>query len=95
MKQRLIDENTAVAQAEELVAADMDGETVMMRIESGKYFGLDSVGSRIWSLIAEPRRVSQVIDKLLGEYEVERRQCREETMEFLHHLIAEGLVKIV
>ena len=35
----------------EMVSSDMDGETVMMSMENGEYYGLDPIGSRIWELI--------------------------------------------
>ncbi len=94
MKQQVINENFSVVQATDVVAAEMDGETVMMRIKSGMYYGLDDVGSRIWELITEPRQVSQVIDSLIEEYDVERTQCQVSTLDFLNQLFEEGLIRI-
>ncbi|KJR46647.1 hypothetical protein UF75_2941 [Desulfosporosinus sp. I2] len=94
MKQQTINENFSVVQATDVVAADMDGETVMMRIKSGMYYGLDDVGSRIWELIATPRQISQVIDILMEEYDVERSKCQANTLELMNQLYDEGLIKI-
>jgi len=89
-----INENFSVVQATDVVAAEMDGETVMMRIKSGMYYGLDNVGSRIWELIETPRQVSQVIDRLMEEYDVERAKCQANTLDLLNQLYEEGLIKI-
>lgn len=94
MGQNAINEYTEVTQATDIVAAGMDGETMMMRIESGKYYGLGSVGSRIWELISEPRPVAQIIDSLVAEYDVGPEQCRVDTLEFLNRLYEERLIKI-
>lgn len=94
MKQQVINENFSVVQAIDVVAADMDGETVMMRIKSGMYYGLDDIGSRIWDLITTPRQVSQVIDSLMEEYDVGRAQCQKNTLVLLNHLYEEGLIRI-
>ena len=86
--------NLSVVQATDVVAADMDGETVMMRIKSGMYYGLDDIGSRIWDLISTPRQVSQVIDSLVEEYDVERSICQASTLDLLNQLYDEDLIKI-
>lgn len=90
----LIDEDTVIVQTADLVAAQMDGETVMMRIENGKYYGIDAVGSRIWELIASPRRVLEIVGVLAKEYDVEVGQCKADTLDFLNHLYREGLVRL-
>jgi len=90
----LINETTTVSQAANVAAADMDGEVVMLRLETGKYYGLGSVGSRIWKLIAQPCRIAEVIDKLAVEYEVTRTTCVIDTIKFLRHLAAEGLISV-
>jgi len=90
----LINEKTMVSQAENVAAADLDGEVVMVLLETGKYYGLGSVGSRIWQLIAQPCRIAEVIDKLAAEYEVTRKTCLADTVEFLTHLAAEGLISV-
>lgn len=93
MKQ-VITESISVARATDVVAVEIDGDTVMMRIRSGMYYGLEDVGSRIWELITEPRQVSQVIDGLMEEYKVERAQCQANTLDLLNHLYEEGLIRI-
>jgi hypothetical protein len=83
-----------VAQMAGLVAVDMDGEKVMLNIENGKYFGLDSIGSRIWELIEKVHTVQEVVDALLTEYDVEEETCQNEVLMFLNTLHAQGLVAI-
>ncbi len=58
MKNKKISTETIITQIEEIVASDIDGETVMMSIENGEYYGLDDIGSRIWELIEKPVKVS-------------------------------------
>ena len=67
-----IGRGTVVAQIEELVSSDLDGETVMMSIENGKYYGMDAIGSRVWALIKQPCSVSELCDILLTEFNVDR-----------------------
>ena len=87
--------NTVVAQIEELVSSDPDGETVMMSIKNGKYYGMDAIGSRIWELIKQPRSVSELCGILLTEFNVDRERCEKDVLVFLNKLAEDNLVKVV
>ena len=78
-----------------MVSSSMDGETVMMSIENGEYYGLDPIGSRIWEIIENPIEVTKLIEMLLDEFEVSREQCQEDTLEFLNHLFEKKLLTII
>lgn len=94
MEERIIEDNTLLSRVIDVVAADMDGEMVMISITSGKYYGLDTVGSRIFELLEVPKSLSELVRLLCEEYEVEPEQCRADVLEFLNALRGEGLVKL-
>lgn len=73
---------------------DLRGEAVVLNLKSGTYFGLNPLGARIWQLIQEPARVSDVHRQLLEEYEVERTQCEAELLSFLKQLQANNLITV-
>jgi hypothetical protein len=52
--------------------AELDGETVLLDARSGRYFGLNTVGSRIWSLASENRSPAEIAEALLTEYDAPR-----------------------
>jgi len=83
-----------VTQAIGIVAADMDGEKVMLNIDDGKYFGMDSIGSRIWELIERQHSVRDVVRLLQKDYEVDEKTCQDDTLTFLSILHTKGLVTI-
>jgi hypothetical protein len=87
--------DTVVTQIEELVSSDLDGETVMMSVKNGKYYGMDAIGSRIWTLIKHPRSVSELCDILLEEFDVDRERCEKDVLVFLNKLAEDNLVKII
>lgn len=86
--------NTVVVQTTGIVAADMDGEKVMLNIEQGKYYGLDGIGSRIWEMIESPRKVQEVVAVMLKEYDVGEKNCQQDVLAFLSTLYAQGLVDL-
>ena len=86
--------NSVIVRSSELVSSDIDGEVVMMSIENGKYYGLDKVGSRIWEVLENPLSVSELIDQLLVEFEVERETCEKDVMYFLQKLDDDNMLEI-
>ncbi|GFN29848.1 lasso peptide biosynthesis PqqD family chaperone [Paenibacillus xylaniclasticus] len=89
-----ISANETVVQAEGNLASSMNGETVMMRIESGKYYNLGEIGGRIWSLIETPKTVRSLVEELTQEYEVEVSECEEQVISFLESLAKEQLIVV-
>ena len=65
---------------------ELDGEKVMIDFESGKYFMIKGVGNDIWEMIADDVKVSDIVEKLLSEYEVEREVCEKEVASFIGQL---------
>jgi hypothetical protein len=86
--------DTVISQTPGLIAAELDGQKVMMSIENGKYYNLDKVGSRIWELIEKPQKVQDVVAELLVEYEVDVEQCQADVLTFLEKMAREGLISI-
>ncbi len=80
-----IDPSTVVCASESQVSSDLAGETVILNVSDGVYYGLDPVGTRIWTLVQEPRTVTDIHHQLLEEYDVTSERC----MEDLLHLLAE------
>jgi hypothetical protein len=85
---------TIIQRNSNLVTSKIDGEIVMMSIDNGEYYGLDEVGSRIWELIKTPVVVEELISILTDEFEVERNNCIQDTMEFLEDLSKKKLLII-
>ena len=45
----------------------VDGEAVLMSVANGKYYRLDDIGTRIWTLIETPTAIGAVCDQLIQE----------------------------
>jgi len=94
MKEKVITTDSVITQIEEIVASDIDGETVMMSVENGKYYGLDNVGSRIWELIERPVKISKLIDTLLEQFDVDRETCEKDVLTFLNQLNEDKILTV-
>jgi hypothetical protein len=87
--------DSVIVQEDEPVAAEVDGEVVMLSERAGAYFGLDGIGSEIWRLIGEPRRVSELCGTLAQRYDVDAETLTRDVTAFLDELLARNLVRLV
>ncbi len=84
-----------VSATDKLVQKDLDsGEFVMLDLRDNTYYGLNPVGRRIWELIQQPVKVSQVRDSLLEEYDVDPDQCTQDLIALLNDLVNKGLAEL-
>jgi Coenzyme PQQ synthesis protein D (PqqD) len=79
----------------EPMAATVREEVVMLSLRAGAYFGLNPVGSEIWNLLSQPRRLGELCQALSRIYDVDRDTIWRDTSGFLEALLARGLVRIV
>lgn len=89
-----ISPSQVVIAASEQISCDLGGEEVILDLSTGVYYGLNPVGSRIWTLIQSPQPVENIIDVLLSEYDVDRDECAREVFSFLSDLTERGLIRI-
>jgi len=86
--------NQKVTFAETVFAQEVDGEMVLLDMESENYFGLDEVGTAIWQAMQEKETLKEVLDVLLEQYEVEEEMLENDLSDFLGKLVESGLVKV-
>jgi hypothetical protein len=71
----------------------VEGELVALDLERGECFGMDQIGSAVWSIAAEPVTVGQIADALTERFDVERERCLDDIRPFVGELIVEGLLR--
>jgi Coenzyme PQQ synthesis protein D (PqqD) len=77
----------------EAISCELGGETVILDMQSGRYFALDAVGSRIWTWLETSRTLESVCQRVLEEYDVEPDTCRADVSKLLNQLIEHGLLR--
>ena len=91
---RAVSASSSVVVVDNQVSSDLGGEVAILDLKGGTYYGLDAVGSRIWSLIQEPRKVEEMRDILVSEYEVEQDRCERDLIALLQGLADEALIEV-
>jgi hypothetical protein len=73
----------------------LDGESVLLNLESERYFGLDGTGTRMLDLLTAMPNVDAAYQKLLEEFEVEPALLRDHLNELLRSLVENGLLNLL
>ena len=89
-----LSEGALVTATRKQVSCDLEGETVILGLESGVYYGLNAIGASVWKLIQEPRTVEELCESILREYGVESNRCRRDCLAFLHEMEGYGLLHV-
>jgi Cdc6-like AAA superfamily ATPase len=84
-----------VKRNDEAVWRVIDGEVVVLLPEERALHALTGCGSRVWELIEEETAISEIVQKICAEYDVEPQRAREEITEYVNKLEAMKLVDIV
>jgi hypothetical protein len=69
-----------------------EGRTVLMDVNTSRYWGLDEVGSAIWACIEEGCAPHEMYERLAERYDAPRDQLAADTDTFLARLSAARLV---
>jgi Coenzyme PQQ synthesis protein D (PqqD) len=83
-----------VERSSDVVYAEAGNDIVMVKISRGYYYGVSDVALYIWNKIEMPTRVSDIIDSLVDEYDVNRELCERETLVYIDELLVEGLIQV-
>ncbi len=78
----------------DLVAAEMDGDIVMMSIENGRYYGLTGIAPDIWNFLETQKNIDELIDLLQPRYDVSEEVLRADVDIFLADMVNNGLVQV-
>ncbi|QPC85011.1 lasso peptide biosynthesis PqqD family chaperone [Phototrophicus methaneseepsis] len=87
--------SSVVYNSQHVVATEVDQDVVILNSQSGKYFGLDEVGARVWELVQTPQRVEDIVETIYNEYDVDKQQCQEDLTLLLEQLQESGLVQVL
>jgi len=83
-----------VSAVKDQISSSLGDEEVILHLQSGTYYGLNEVGTRIWHLMQEPKPVREIYQQLLSEYEIDADQCERDLLALLEQLADQHLVEV-
>ena len=73
---------------------ELEGESVILDLNTELYFGLDPVGTRMWQLLTTAESIEAAYADLTSEYEVDTAVLRTDLDELIETLVDKGLLSI-
>ena len=74
---------------------ELEGESVLLNINSETYFGLDEIGTRMWQLLTTCESIRAAYKSLLLEYDVEPEKLYQDLESLIEKLVEHGLLEVL
>jgi hypothetical protein len=85
---------TLITRNGDMLATEVDGETVLMDVATGKYFGLARTSQAIWTMLEHPIRFGVLCSRLQARYAGSPEAIAADTSRFVQHLAQQHLVTL-
>jgi len=73
---------------------EIAGESVLLNLDGGRYFGLDDVGTDMWKALTTSRSIEQALAQLTALYDAEASVLKTDLESLVNRLAHHGLVKL-
>lgn len=90
-----ISTTTLLQRNPDMIAANLDGDLVMMNEKLGRYYGISGVGARAWELLETPASIDDLVDAICQEYEIDTDTCQQDITRFAQDLMKVNLIEPV
>ena len=85
---------TRVELSADVAFRELNGEGVLLDLGSGTYFGLNEVGTKLWSLLTTNDSLENATEALVREYDVAADVLRADVNHLLQEMQANGLLQL-
>lgn len=75
-----------------VVGEVIDGEAIIIHLESGTYYSARDTAVRAWELIAQGANIGQIVDRLTQEYDINPLDVSFSLTNFINQLMAHQLI---
>lgn len=89
-----LEASTLIVASSEQVSSALGGESVILNLPSGTYYGLNEVGSSIWQRVQTPITILDLCRELTDEFDVDSQTCEVEVLRVVSEMIDAELVEI-
>lgn len=90
-----IDWTGRLARPEGVMVRQLGEESVLLDLNSESYFGLDEIGTRMWTVLTAAGSIEEAFETLRTEYEVDPGQLRADLAVFVEALADARLIEII
>lgn len=77
-----------------VLISNLEDESVILNLESERYYGLDDVGTRMLSVLSTSNSIGAAYEQLREEYNVDGEVLRRDLLSLVEQLVAQGLINL-
>ncbi len=81
-----------IKKIENLCISEKNNEIVILNMKSGNFFGLQDVSYDVWKAIEKYQDVELIIDEIVENYNVDRREAESDIRDLIKEMKENGLV---
>lgn len=75
-----------------VLISQLQEESVILNLQSERYFGLDDVGTRFLTVLTSSKSIEDAYQELATEYDVDPQVLRQDLLALVQKLIDQGLL---
>ena len=79
---------------DDVLVSSLQEESVILNLDSERYFGLDDVGTRFLSVLTTSDSIDAAYQSLAEEYDVDREMLRQDLASLVENLLQQGIIEV-
>ena len=77
---------------DDVLISNLQQESVILNLDSERYYGLDDVGTRFLSALTGSESIEAAYEMLRDEYDVDAQNLRQDLLELVENLVKQGIL---
>jgi hypothetical protein len=83
-----------VVQCPNVLVQNLAEEAVLLNLDSEAYFGLNEMGTRMFTVLQEQNSIAEAHQQLLAEYDIDPESLKTDLLKLIEQLVEQGLVTV-
>lgn len=79
---------------DDVLISNLQEESVILNLDTERYFGLDEVGTRMLSVLTTSTSIQAAFNLLKEEYEVDDEVLKQDLLALVDQLVEQGVIEI-
>ena len=79
---------------DDVLISNLQDESVILNLDSERYYGLDSIGTRMLSVLTTSDSIEAAYNTLIQEYDVDDEVLRRDLLALVESLVEQGLIQV-
>jgi len=84
----------SVSVPEGVVSRELDGETVLLNLDTGIYFGLDAVATDMWRAMHSTKALGEAVETVRAQYAADPVVLRDDLLRLANRMLTKGLLQV-